>query len=407
MKYMGKRGSLMVTWTVLMAVACNSGGGDDPDQRTTSPDTVDAVGGNDMFGDDQQDEVQPDCPAGTYRNFGDCVESAFSLPEDAAPHQNIMEWWYYTGHVSDGDRHFGFEISLFQQRMEDLLGITAPPGEEFGFMCHVAFLDKTTGDHAYTQAISTTTQIWDWYPVELKTMNCHIQMDGHGNDRIIGTIPEGQEGSGRSGSWMFDLTTKSLKPVVHHGGDGIIPMSIAGTSYYYSFTRLDAEGTVRTPDGEFEVTGQAWMDHQWGDFETMAFKGWDWWSMQFEDGWEIMLFQFRDWSDVLVEQAGTIIDPDGNIRTVDGLDAFHIVSHRTWASSQTDGVYPLDWDIVIDELNWVLEVRTDFDAQEVPNFAKNYWEGAVRIAGTRDGTPVEGVGFVELTGYASNLMDPK
>ena len=29
-----------------------------------------------------------------------------------------------------------------------------------------------------------------------------------------------------------------------------------------------------------------------------------------------------------------------------------------------------------------------------------YWEGAVELAGTRDGSPITGRGYVELTGYA-------
>ncbi len=37
--------------------------------------------------------------------------------------------------------------------------------------------------------------------------------------------------------------------------------------------------------------------------------------------------------------------------------------------------------------------------QELP-LATVYWEGASRIAGTADGRPVSGNGYVELTGYA-------
>ena len=32
-----------------------------------------------------------------------------------------------------------------------------------------------------------------------------------------------------------------------------------------------------------------------------------------------------------------------------------------------------------------------------------YWEGAVRLAGTSGGAAVTGVGFVELTGYATSI----
>ena len=31
-----------------------------------------------------------------------------------------------------------------------------------------------------------------------------------------------------------------------------------------------------------------------------------------------------------------------------------------------------------------------------------YWEGAVDVSGQRDGKPISGRGYVELTGYAEN-----
>ena len=55
-------------------------------------------------------------------------------------------------------------------------------------------------------------------------------------------------------------------------------------------------------------------------------------------------------------------------------------------------------------MDWKLESRALFDDQEVPNFVKTYWEGSVTITGTRGDTPVTGVGFTELTGYAESTL---
>jgi predicted secreted hydrolase len=33
----------------------------------------------------------------------------------------------------------------------------------------------------------------------------------------------------------------------------------------------------------------------------------------------------------------------------------------------------------------------------------SYWEGAVAVTGTKQGKPVKGQGYVELTGYAERL----
>jgi predicted secreted hydrolase len=32
-----------------------------------------------------------------------------------------------------------------------------------------------------------------------------------------------------------------------------------------------------------------------------------------------------------------------------------------------------------------------------------YWEGAVRVEGTRAGEPLSGFGYLEMTGYAESL----
>src|SRR5436309_795432 len=37
-----------------------------------------------------------------------------SFPRDAAPHDALMEWWYYTGHLADAaGSQYGFEFVVF------------------------------------------------------------------------------------------------------------------------------------------------------------------------------------------------------------------------------------------------------------------------------------------------------
>jgi predicted secreted hydrolase len=339
------------------------------------------------------------CEAGFFCNYGACEVSEVDLPADAGPHDFKSEWWYYTGHVNDGTTEYGFEVTIFNYRLAIFSG----------YMCHIAVLDATAGRHYHTDEISILPAAWQSDPVVLEVGACRFELDGAGHDRIRGTIARGRERDSMGAPWTVDLTFDPQKRPALHGGGGFIPMSDAGgTSWYYSYTRNDVVGTITDPDGvAHEVAGLGWMDHQWGDFDVMTeFKGWDWWSVQLDDNWEVMLFQFRDWDDVLVTQAGTVMDPDGNQYTFEGLDAFAIASRRTWDSPHTDGVYPLDWDISIVPGSWTLDVAVGVDDQEMYNPAQNYWEGATTITGTRDGAPIAGVGYTELTGYASDLLDP-
>jgi predicted secreted hydrolase len=338
------------------------------------------------------------CGAGSFCHAGACVATAVRLPDDAALHPDTTEWWYYTGHLVSGERRWGFQVTVFQSDVA--------PGLP-GYMCHVALTDASDRVHYHYDTYSFTPTVSATWPRTIQVEACSLRLGGDGHDHVEGRIPAGAEADGHAGEWAIALDLEPRKRVAYHGGDGIIDMGTqGGWSYYYSYTRLAAAGSLTTPAGTFAVTGQAWMDHQWGQFDMNEFKGWDWWSLQLDDGTEVMLFQFYDWDGALVSQAGTLVAADGELEWLANLDDFTVTSLRTWASPHTDGVYPLDWDVAIPAAGLQLRVTTDVDDQEMWNPAQNYWEGPTVITGTRDGAPIAGAGYTELTGYASDPMDP-
>jgi predicted secreted hydrolase len=344
-------------------------------------------------------EVRTPCTGKTFCNYGECLPTTIVLPADAKAHNEQSEWWYYTGHVTDASgKPFGFQVTIFQY-------MVVKPSTK-GFMCHAAITDETALTHDFVQGIALDPTKWRSNPIQLEVLNCLIEIDGTG-DHIYANIPA-TDGSGKD-LYIIDFKVKGLKRPVFHGNDGIIPMATTGeTSYYYSYTDMSAAGTLTLPDGTAaKVTGKAWMDHQWGDFSVGSFKGWDWWSMQFADGYQIMLFLFRDLSNVLVEKAGTIIDPNGQATWFEGLDSFDIKALSYWLSPHTGGNYPQNWDITIPTMDWTLHMTTDVPDQEMVNPAKKYWEGSVKVAGKRGTTDVSGEGYVELTGYANDFFNPK
>jgi predicted secreted hydrolase len=345
-------------------------------------------------------EVRTQCSDKTFCNYGECLFAALTLPYDARPHNDAKsEWWYYTGHLATpSGKPFGFQVTIFQYNVSS--------ASNMGYMCHAAVTDETAKSHEFTEGITLEYVKWRSEPVLLEVLDCRIEI-GPGGDHITANIPD----SANPGKnlYVIDLVVKGQKRAAMHGNDGIIPMALTGeTSYYYSFTRMSADGTLALPDGTVEqVSGLAWMDHQWGDFSVGSFKGWDWWSMQFEDGWEIMLFLFRDKNGMVVEKAGTIIDPKAQATWIEGLDAFDIKALSKWTSPHTGGEYPQNWNITIPTMNWNLIMETGVADQEMVNPAKKYWEGSVVINGRRAGMDVKGVGYVELTGYAKDFFDPK
>ena len=63
------------------------------------------------------------------------------------------------------------------------------------------------------------------------------------------------------------------------------------------------------------------------------------------------------------------------------------------------GTYPARWRLRSAKLGLDVEVTPVLANQELFTTVR-YWEGAVDISGTRNGEPLSGRGYVELTGYA-------
>ena len=207
-----------------------------------------------------------------------------------------------------------------------------------------------------------------------------------GRDRLI---------AGAQG-YELDLSLTSKVPVTLHGGDGLIPYGPAGKTFYYSRTRMDVQGTIAIDGARTPVSGQAWFDRQWGDFQIVAL-GWDWFSLQLDDGSALMLYELRDAAGNQGTPSGTFVAPDGTFSTLAPSD-FQTAATGSWTSPANGARYPMGWRIAVPgrgvdvTLTPVIE-HAEFDATSTTQ--NYYWEGPVDVSGSHTG-----VGFVELVGYA-------
>jgi predicted secreted hydrolase len=203
----------------------------------------------------------------------------------------------------------------------------------------------------------------------------------------------------------LDLELAATKPLVAHGDRGLSAKGdeSGNASYYVGYTRMSGRGTIGTGGGEAQVTGEAWFDHEWS---TSALGpgavGWDWFSLQLEDGRELMLFQVRR-EDGSIERAsgGTLVGRDGRARHLGREDASIDVLRR-WTSPESGGRYPSRWRLRVPSEELDLAVEPWLLAQEMRT-SLVYWEGAVRVSGSSRGRAVSGAGYVELTGYARSM----
>ena len=87
----------------------------------------------------------------------------------------------------------------------------------------------------------------------------------------------------------------------------------------------------------------------------------------------------------------------------------HLSPRAHWTSPHTGARYPVQWELVLDAPDCDLTVTANLADQEMrtPRSTNvDYWEGSVRVHGTKAGRPVKGVGYVELTGYAAPFKAP-
>jgi predicted secreted hydrolase len=319
---------------------------------------------------------------------------AIEFPRDAGPHDGLTEWWYYTGHLhSDSDgRGYGFEFVIFQARRQ---------GAPTGYLAHFAVSD------IQGQRFSHQARF-----VEASVAPTGFQLDVNGwvldHSGAADTIQAAMTpGPGAETAFRVGLKLVDEKPpALHHGG--YIEYGPAGGSYYYSRTRLSVTGKLGLADGSSSsVSGIAWMDHQWGNFVVTAVGGWDWYSLQLDDGSELMLYVLRSATGETTAIYGTRVLQDGTVSEL-APGSVEAVASGTWTSPHTGTVYPSGWRLRLADGSH-LEVRPQLLDQELwfPSASASaandvaaalaYWEGAVTVTGDQTG-----VGYVELTGYAAS-----
>jgi len=317
------------------------------------------------------------------------------FPQDEAAHKDLTEWWYYTGHMNattpDGKpHHYGFELVIFQALRSDLPPIYA---------AHFAISDVTRGEFHYDQRRLIEPNVV--IPNGTSSSGINVSV---GDWTIRGLNGQDHLAAGMT-NYVMHLDLLGLKPPTLHNGNGLITYGLGGFSYYYSRTRMALSGTLVDHNQALQVTGEVWMDHQWGNFLSLGGGGWDWFSIQLQNNTEMMLYFIRDASGNVISTYVGYIDQ----HAVDHLlpaNSLHVTVLDHWTSPTTRATYPSGWRLYIHDphLQLALTLTPELKNQELVAYqstGNSYWEGAVSIQGQSGGQSVRGEGYVELTGYVA------
>ena len=331
----------------------------------------------------------------------------YQFPGDHGAHEAFRtEWWYFSGNLQDaGGEKYSFMLTFFRVGLRP----GAPPVSKSRwalrnlYFGHFSVLDVKRKKHRFSERISRGAleeagasegglKVWlrDWRAESMGEKD-------PSSFRISAAAPEMK--------LRLDLTSR--KPLVIHGEGGVSRKAEGPgrASHYYSYTRFFAKGVLTIGGRSLDVRGSAWMDHEFGSNQLSKDQvGWDWLSLQLSDGRDLMLYLLRR-KDGSVEptSSGTLVEADGRATHL-RLGDFSLKAAGSWKSERSGGVYPMGWEVEVPAHGLRLRVNPYARAQEIESTGSTgitYWEGGVFAKGVSGEKNLTGVGFIEMTGYAS------
>lgn len=348
------------------------------------------------------DELKKDNQEGYAKAF---KARAFSFSLDHGPHNDFKtEWWYFTGNLeSSSGREFGYQVTIFRNNIDPDFSASRETNNwktNQIYMGHLGLSDIKSKKFYSQELFQRSAQgLAGAQAKPLRVWLNDWSIEQKDPDKTFPVLIKAKMDDA-----SLELELDPTKSFVLQGNKGLSQKSSepGNASYYYSYPRMQTKGSLKIAGKSFEVNGQSWMDREWstsalGDDQV----GWDWFSLQLSDDHELMYYQLRKEEDnkELIDpySLGSFSDPQSVKTQIKPEDiSIEVLDH--WTSSSTAKCYPSKWKIIIPKEELDIEINSLMNDQE-HKFNYSYWEGAVSIKGKHLGKPIQGKGYVELTGY--------
>jgi len=203
--------------------------------------------------------------------------------------------------------------------------------------------------------------------------------------------------------FALDVRCTPTQPVLLQGAAGLSRKGPEEkqASYYYSLPQLRVQGALQHDGRRDDVSGIAWLDHEWSSrLLASGAVGWDWTGINFDDGAALMAFRIRDAAGAAIWASATYRDRAGRTTTY-APQQVSFAARKHWRSPRTGTDYPVAFAIRAGDIAVELDpLMPDQELDARGAIGVVYWEGAVRAR--MDGR-VAGRGYLELTGYGKPL----
>jgi len=331
-------------------------------------------------------------PAGEYREVTPGMRPSF--PADFYYQNNFrVQWWYFTGHLFDEKgREFGYELTFFvvgvqKRHYRSRFGVNAI------YISHFAVSDVQGKKYYFSE--NADAGAFDFAGAKDDELSLWV-----GNNILEGTTGQ-MHIKASDGEKAIELTLIPQKPLVLNGEKGYSRKSEESplfASLYFSYTDLQTTGIVKLGETLFKVEGKSWFDRELSTRGLSEIeKGWDWFSIQLDDGGEIMLYLLRKKNGTLDGySSGTFVFRDGTYKHLSPAD-FTVAATGRYRSRRTGAGYPSRWEVTVPSENLTLKITPLIEDQEFVashSTGNSYWEGTCRVEGGASGRA-----YVEMTGY--------
>lgn len=328
------------------------------------------------------------------------------FPRDHGAHPDFaIEWWYITGQLRDAaGREFGFQVTFFRSRVEATQGMTSRFAAKQLVFAHAAVTDVQGKKMHHDQRVArqgfglataseatTSLKLGAWLLTRHSTgESSHYQTQIKAND------------------FSLALQLAATQPLLLQGKQGLSrkgPQE-SQASYYYSIPQLAATGQLTLQNQVFDVTGKAWLDHEWSQALLHADAvGWDWIGINFFDGSALTAFRLRRADGSALWDGGSFRLPKnigGGETYIFSKGEVDFKPLRIYQSPTSGARYPVEW-LVRTAVDFYT-VKAVVDHQELDSRQSTgavYWEGLSELFDS-NGRQV-GSGYLEMTGYARAL----
>jgi predicted secreted hydrolase len=318
---------------------------------------------------------------------------ALQFPRDHGSHPQFRnEWWYITGWLrTRGGDDLGVQITFFRNRpgvAEDVSSRFAPRQLLFA---HAALSDPGAGRLLHDQRAARA----GFGLAEAAEGRTDVAI----GDWSLKATDQGYAALVAARDFRYELRFEPKQAVLLQGDAGYSRKgpNPEQASYYYSWPHLAVSGSVVVQGRDLEVSGEAWLDHEWSSEPLAeAAVGWDWIGVNLADGGALMVFRLRGKDGSSFWAGGALRDAHGRVRALKPAEV-RLAALRRWRSPRTGAEYPVS--VRVDAGALSLDLEPLMDDQELDARASTgtvYWEGAVRA---RQADKTVGRGYLELTGY--------